>query len=184
MVFVSTPTIQAGTRRESSPTSRRLTGSEWVGAIVRTRDLLPHDHPPTPRRGARALPPLAPGSSRDLPRREPPARPHRARTRRTQSANDVRLLGRYLNSEPETKRLLGLLSRAASERVVRSLARRPKSPARLTAAQNARIVELYEAGTAPVDIAREVGTSEWTVHHRLNRNGVKKRRRAQGSRRS
>lgn len=49
-----------------------------------------------------------------------------------------------------------------------------KAPSRLTVSENQPIVRLYEAGWRPVDIARQVGTSEWTVHHRLNRNGVKK----------
>jgi hypothetical protein len=87
----------------------------------------------------------------------------------------VRVLGRNLNREPEARQFRSLLIRAASERIERSLISRRKSPARLTAEQNARIVALYAVGTRPVDIAREVGTSEWTVHHRLNRNGVTKR---------
>jgi AraC-type DNA-binding domain-containing proteins len=40
--------------------------------------------------------------------------------------------------------------------------------------QNERIVNLYRDGVRPVDIAREVGTSEWTVHHRLKRLGAEK----------
>lgn len=87
----------------------------------------------------------------------------------------VRLLGRYLNSGTEAKKRRDLLERARSEHVERDPTPRPKAPTRLPAQQNAEIVSLYEAGWRPVDIARQVGTSEWTAHHRLNRNGVKKR---------
>ncbi|MFT4050735.1 hypothetical protein [Microbacterium sp.] len=41
--------------------------------------------------------------------------------------------------------------------------------------QNEQIVKLYKGGMKPVDIAREVGTTEWTIHHRLNRLGVERR---------
>lgn len=41
--------------------------------------------------------------------------------------------------------------------------------------QNDEIVELYRGGMKPVAIARRVGTSEWTVHHRLNRLGIERR---------
>lgn len=93
----------------------------------------------------------------------------------------VRLLGRYFNSEAEAKKLRDLLEQAPSEHVERDRSLRPKAPTRLTAEQNAEIVSLYEAGWRPVDIAGQVGTSEWTVHHRLNRNGVQKRYRSRDS---
>lgn len=35
-------------------------------------------------------------------------------------------------------------------------------------------MRLYVAGWRPVDIARLIGTSEWTVHYRLKRQGVEK----------
>lgn len=93
----------------------------------------------------------------------------------------MRPLGRYLNSGTEAKKIRDLLERARSEHVERDNPLRPKAPPRLTAEQNAEIVNLYGAGWRPVDIARQVGTSEWTVHHRLNRNGVKKRYRSRDS---
>lgn len=80
-----------------------------------------------------------------------------------------------MNSEPAARKLRDLCRRAESEHIARVQTLRPKAPTRLTNEQNAEIVRLYEAGWRPVDIARLVGTSEWTVHHRLNRNGVKKR---------
>lgn len=43
--------------------------------------------------------------------------------------------------------------------------------------QNDEIVNLYRGGMKPLDIAREIGTSEWTIHHRLNRMGVERRSR-------
>jgi hypothetical protein len=88
----------------------------------------------------------------------------------------VRVLGHYLNLEPETKWIRVLRSRAASEHVERKTpAPRPRGASRLAANQNARIADLYQEGWKPVDIAREVGTTEWTVHHRLNRLGVQRR---------
>ena len=86
------------------------------------------------------------------------------------------MLGHYLNLKPETKRIRDLRSRAVSEHVERKTpAPRPRGASRLTARQNARIADLYQEGWKPVDIAREVGTTEWTVHHRLNRLGVERR---------
>ena len=88
----------------------------------------------------------------------------------------VRVLGHYLNLKPETKRIRDLRSRAVSEHVERKTpAPRPRGASRLTASQNTRIADLYQEGWKPVDIAREVGTTEWTVHHRLNRLGVQRR---------
>jgi DNA-binding NarL/FixJ family response regulator len=88
----------------------------------------------------------------------------------------VRLLGNYLNLQSETKRIRDLRSRAASEHVERKTPTpRARGASRLTASQNARITDLYQAGWKPVDIAREVGTTEWTVHHRLNRLGIARR---------
>lgn len=87
----------------------------------------------------------------------------------------VRLLRRYSNSPSEVERIRDLCARAASEHVERTAVTPRSAPARLTAAQNARIVELYEIGWRPVDIAREVQTTEWTIHRRLNRAGVQRR---------
>jgi hypothetical protein len=41
--------------------------------------------------------------------------------------------------------------------------------------QNEEIVKLYRGGMKPVYIARRIGTTEWTIHHRLNRLGVERR---------
>ena len=41
--------------------------------------------------------------------------------------------------------------------------------------QNDEIVKLYRGGMRVADIARQFGTSEWTIHHRLNRMGVERR---------
>lgn len=41
--------------------------------------------------------------------------------------------------------------------------------------QNDEIVKLYRGGMRAADIARQIGTSEWTIHHRLNRLGVERR---------
>jgi DNA-binding CsgD family transcriptional regulator len=90
-------------------------------------------------------------------------------------AHKVRLLGRYLNSGTEVKRLRDLCKRATTERVTRPRSPSGRGPARLTQQQNEQILALYEDGVRPVDIARVVGTTEWTVHHRLNRLGVKRR---------
>jgi DNA-binding NarL/FixJ family response regulator len=87
----------------------------------------------------------------------------------------VPLLGRYLNSETEVERIARLCKKAASEHVERSCPATARGPARLTKQQNAEIVALYEAGYGPAKIAREIGTTEWTVHHRLNRIGVERR---------
>lgn len=41
--------------------------------------------------------------------------------------------------------------------------------------QNDEIVKLYSGGMRVADIAREIGTSEWTIRHRLNRMGIERR---------
>lgn len=87
----------------------------------------------------------------------------------------MRLLGRYLNSQTEARKVTQLLKRAASERVERIFPTTARWPVRLTKDQNAKIAALYAAGHRPVDIARQLGTTEWTVHHRLNRQGVERR---------
>ena len=87
----------------------------------------------------------------------------------------VRLLGRYLNSAPEVARLRDLCNRAAGERVERTYSPPDRAVPRLTMSQNDEIVKLYRGGMRPADIAREIGTSEWTIHHRLNRMGVERR---------
>lgn len=87
----------------------------------------------------------------------------------------MRLLGRYLNSETETKKIRDLIDRARSEHQRRGYSPATRAPARLTVEQNAEIVELYKAGWAPKQIAETVGATEWTVHHRLNRNGIMRR---------
>lgn len=88
---------------------------------------------------------------------------------------NVRLLGRYLNSTTEAKKVRDLCRRAASEHIERTHRTSLPGPVRLTKAENVQIVALYEAGLTPTQIAAELATSEWTVHHRLNRNGVVRR---------
>ena len=85
------------------------------------------------------------------------------------------LLGRYLNHVTEAKQLRDLIDRAASEHVERVYSPPDRAPARLTVSENEQIVKLYRDGWKPVDIARELGTTEWTVHHRLNRMQVERR---------
>ena len=87
----------------------------------------------------------------------------------------VRLLGRYLNSETEVARLRDLCSRASGERVLRTYSPPDRAAPRLTMSQNEEIVKLYLGGIRPAEIARKIGTTEWTVHHRLNRMGVERR---------
>jgi DNA-binding CsgD family transcriptional regulator len=87
----------------------------------------------------------------------------------------VRLLGLYLNSKTEVERIACLCKRAASQRNEHLSPTTVRGPARLTKQQNEEIVALYKAGKRPADIAREVGVTEWTVHHRLNRLGVQRR---------
>lgn len=71
--------------------------------------------------------------------------------------------------------LRDLGSRAASENVERPAAASKRASARLTKRQNEDIRKLYRNGMRVVDIARELGTTEWTVHHRLSRMGVERR---------
>jgi transcriptional regulator of acetoin/glycerol metabolism len=87
----------------------------------------------------------------------------------------VRLLGRYLYSRTEVERITLLYKRAASQEVQRSDPTSVRGPARLTQGQNDEIEALYTAGWRPADIARTLGTTEWTVHHRLNRLGIQRR---------
>jgi IS30 family transposase len=87
----------------------------------------------------------------------------------------VRLLGRYLNSKAEVDRITRVCKRAASQEVRRSDPTSVRGPARLTQEQNDEIEALYTAGWRPVEIARTLGTTEWTVHHRLNRLEVQRR---------
>jgi DNA-binding NarL/FixJ family response regulator len=87
----------------------------------------------------------------------------------------VRLLGRYLNSATEVEQIRRLCKRALSHDVRRSAPTSSRGPALLTQDQNEEIATLYEAGWRPADIARAIGTTEWTVHHRLNRNGIERR---------
>ena len=87
----------------------------------------------------------------------------------------VQLLGRYLNSQPEAARITRLRKRAESQDVARSSLTSVRAPARLTNEQNQEIADLYQAGWRPADIARAIGVTEWTVHHRLDRLGVQRR---------
>ncbi|SIS16959.1 hypothetical protein [Microbacterium sp. RURRCA19A] len=41
--------------------------------------------------------------------------------------------------------------------------------------QNEEIVKRYGGGMRVADIAREIGTTEWTIHNRLNKMGVERR---------
>jgi hypothetical protein len=94
---------------------------------------------------------------------------------RCSTPHTVRLLGRYLNSTTEGNKIHDLYNRAVSEHVERTRTAPLPGPVRLTKDENAQIVALYEAGLTPTQIAAELGTTEWTVHHRLNRNGVMRR---------
>jgi len=87
----------------------------------------------------------------------------------------VRLLGRYLYSDTEVKRISHLRERAAAQHVVRDSPSSVRGPARLTKQQNEQIAVLYNAGRTPSEIAIELGTTPGTVHHRLNRMGVERR---------
>ena len=88
----------------------------------------------------------------------------------------VHLLGRYLNSETEVERLRDLCRRAGAGGVERTTrTSRVRGPSHLTQQQNERIAALYQAGHSPAEIAIELGATAGTVHHRLNRMGVKRR---------
>lgn len=87
----------------------------------------------------------------------------------------VRLLGRYLNSPTEVERIRQLCEKAASEDSVHLYTPKKRGPVKLSAADNVRIMQLYIEGWRPVDIADEVGTSEWSVHNRLNHMGIARR---------
>jgi len=106
-----------------------------------------------------------------------PLASNKSGSREFPSAHDslVRLLGRYLNSSTEVERISDLCKRAGDSRVERQSPTTVRGPAGLTNEQNAKLAALYEAGGRPANIARELGVTEWTVHHRLNRLGVKRR---------
>jgi DNA-directed RNA polymerase specialized sigma24 family protein len=87
----------------------------------------------------------------------------------------VRLLGRYLNSGIEVERITRLRRRAASQEVLRTDRTTVRGPSRLTKEQNEEIAALYGEGWRAADIARVIGVTEWTVHHRLDRLGVQRR---------
>jgi DNA-binding NarL/FixJ family response regulator len=88
----------------------------------------------------------------------------------------VLLLGRYLNSGQDVLKIHNLIKKARSEHVSRDpTTTSARGPRRLTKAVNEEIARLYVAGMRPVQIAREVGTTEWTVHPRLNRMGIERR---------
>jgi DNA-directed RNA polymerase specialized sigma24 family protein len=80
-----------------------------------------------------------------------------------------------LNSATEVEPIRRLCKRALSQDVRRSDVTSVRGPVRLTQDQNEEVASLYEAGWRPADIARVIGTTEWTVHHRLNRNGIERR---------
>lgn len=80
-----------------------------------------------------------------------------------------------MNSSSEVERIREACGRTANKRVERTYAAPARAPERLTTDENERIVVLYDEGTKVAEIARLVGISEWTVHHRLNRMGVERR---------
>lgn len=86
----------------------------------------------------------------------------------------MRLLRSYCNRERVTSHLEKLRAQAGAERVERAPAAKPgrKGPKRLSAATNALIVEDYRAGMSATEIASKHGINEWTVRHRLRRQGV------------
>lgn len=87
----------------------------------------------------------------------------------------VRLLGRYSNCETGMKKLRDLVDRARSEHVERRSKHVHRGQSQLSVEQNEKIVSLYDAGWTPTQLAESLGTTEWTVHHRLNRNGIQRR---------
>jgi DNA-binding NarL/FixJ family response regulator len=86
----------------------------------------------------------------------------------------VRLLGRYLNSGAEAKKVRDLCNRAASEHVERSPAPAKAQVAKLSTAVQVEIAGRYQAGERPVDLASEYGISEWRVQELRKRFGLKK----------
>jgi hypothetical protein len=86
----------------------------------------------------------------------------------------VRLLGRYLNSETEVKRLHDLCQWATSEHVERSPVPAGPRIAKLSSAVQVEIAQCYQAGERPVDLAREYGISEWRVQELRKRFGLAK----------
>ena len=87
----------------------------------------------------------------------------------------MRVLGQYLNSKTEVDRISRLCRRVASAHVERVSPTTVRGPARLTKQQDEQIVAIYKARRRPTNVARDLGTTEWTVHHRLNRLGVERR---------
>lgn len=87
----------------------------------------------------------------------------------------VPLLGRYLIHSPEVKRLRSLAEKATSEHVERVYSPPVRAAARLAVSENEPIVKLYWDGYRPIEIAQLLDTTEWTIHHRLNRLGVERR---------
>jgi hypothetical protein len=86
----------------------------------------------------------------------------------------VRLLGRYLNSGTEAKKVSDLCNRALSEQVERSPAPPRSQVTTLSSAVKVEIAGRYQAGERPVDLAREYGISEWRVQELRKRFGLAK----------
>ncbi len=81
-------------------------------------------------------------------------------------------MGRYSNSKRETKLLQDLIHRAQGEHVEREPAPERARISKLPKAVQAEILERYQRGERPVDIAREYGISEWRVQDLRKRSGV------------
>ena len=86
----------------------------------------------------------------------------------------MRVLGRYLNSGTEAKRIRDLCKRAASEHVERSPAATSARTTKLASALKVEIAKRYQEGERPVDLAREYGISEWRVQELRRRFGLEK----------
>ena len=80
-----------------------------------------------------------------------------------------------MNCETEAKRIRDLCERASSEHVTRDPVQPKPRVQRLTKEQNLQIEDMYAQGLGPKEIATSMGLLVWTVHHRLNRAGVKRR---------
>jgi predicted transcriptional regulator len=82
----------------------------------------------------------------------------------------------YCNREMVNIRLNQLLTRARSQRTSREAKIEKKLQVKqLSPAANAAIVAAYQGGARVTQIARDLGVTEGTVHHRLNVAGIIRR---------
>lgn len=88
----------------------------------------------------------------------------------------VRLLGRYVNSATEAKKIRDLSDRAASEHVERPHVEPRKTFSKLRPDQIDEILARYEARERTVDIARDFGIDAATIRHLRRRMQIPARR--------